>query len=109
MQSVKINPTLIFDLQNNSAFNFYGLFVSMELVSCLLAFSDQGCTGLYFIGTKHGFRGKGLAENLIRYVMRVISEQKTGKVILQAVQKAVPLYSRLGFSPQGKLIIFWKQ
>jgi len=35
--------------------------------------------------------------------------QKTKVVVLQAVQKAVPLYTRLDFKSQDKLIFFWKQ
>lgn len=109
MQSVKFNPALMIQLRNHPSFSAYGLFSSGELVSGLLTFYDALSIGLYFIVTKAGFRGKGLAETLIGNVLGTFSRQQSQKVVLQAVQKAVPLYTRLGFKPQGKLVIFWKR
>ena len=108
MQSVKMNPILAKEMIEKNAFGFYGLFAAGELVSGLLAYSDMITTGLYFIVTKRAFRGKGLAAELIRYVTSLY-RQKTNKVVLQATQKAVPLYARLGFSVCGKMVIFWKR
>lgn len=108
MQSVKINLALAKQLQMKNTFGFYGLFFEGELVSGLLTYSDTKTTGLYFIVTKPTCQGKGFAAQLIRYVTN-FCRQKKDKVVLQAVQKAVPLYSRLDFSSRGKLAIFWKR
>jgi len=108
LQSAKMNPVLAEEMNDKDAFSFYGLFAAGELVSGLLAFSDLNTTGLYFIATKRAFRGKGLAAGLIRHVTS-LCRQETNKVVLQATQKAVPLYTRLGFSVCGKMVIFWKR
>ena len=108
MQSVKFDPALMIQLCNNPSFSAYGLFSAGELISGLLAFTDSLSTGLYFIVTKTGYRGKGMAESLIENVLQMLFLQQTKKVVLQAVQKAVPLYTRLGFKSHGKLVIFWK-
>lgn len=107
MGSMKISETLVAELHQKDNFQFYGLFVAGEPVSCLLAYSDKKTTGLYFIATAPDFRGRGFAAALIRFAIRK-SFQKSGKVVLQAVQKAVPLYEKLGFATRGKLVIFWK-
>jgi ribosomal protein S18 acetylase RimI-like enzyme len=108
MQSVKIIPVLLNELQAKPPFNFYGLFVDDELVSGLLTYSVQKTSGLYFIVTKTGYRGKGLAKNVIGYAVNTLFGEGIEKVVLQAAQKAVPLYTQLGFLPHGKLVIFWK-
>ncbi|SHF38728.1 Acetyltransferase (GNAT) domain-containing protein [Mariniphaga anaerophila] len=108
MQSVKIAGSLLNELNKTEAVNIYGLFVENELVSGLLAFTEEKTTGLYFIVTKQQCRGKGLASDLIGYVLN-LCRQKSEMLVLQAVQKAVPLYSRLGFSAREKVVIFWKQ
>ena len=106
--TVKITNTLLEEFLANKSIDFYGLRIDDVLVSSLLAFSDQKVTGLYFIVTRPEFRGKGYAAELIRFAMEK-SFRKTGRVVLQAVQKAVPLYEKLGFTANGKLVIFWKR
>ena len=108
VQSVKIAASLTEELNRKKSVRIYGLFVSEELASGLLTFSDAKTTGLYFIVTKSTCRGKGFGADLIRYVLNLY-RSKSEKVVLQAVQKAVPLYEKFGFTPQGKLVIFWKQ
>ncbi len=108
MGSMKISETLAEELYKKNNFQFYGLFIADELVSCLLAYSDKITTGFYFIATSPRFRGRGYAAELIRFAMSK-SFQKSGKVVLQAVQKAVPLYEKLGFAVCGRLVIFWKR
>ena len=108
MQTLKMQPALMIEMHEKPAFHSYGLFSESELISGLLTYSGLQSTGLYFIVTRPDYRGKGLAEKLIQHVMHILFLQKIKKVVLQAVQKAVPLYTRLGFASQGKLIIFWK-
>lgn len=108
MQSVKMNPVLAEEMCEKDTFSFYGLFTEGELVSSLLSFFDLKTTGLYFIATKRAFRGKGFAAELIRQAIS-LCRKETNEVVLQATQKAVPLYTRLGFSACGKMVIFWKQ
>jgi len=109
MGSLKISPVLIHELAANKKMKFYGLYFRSELASIILTYTEKEISGLYFIATKSEYRGKKLSENLIKRVINLLFSQKTEKVVLQAVQKAVPLYTRLGFKPCGNLTIFWKQ
>ncbi len=110
MKAVKVDSHLFPELLHSPGTDIYGLFMDNELLSGLLSFSDNNQNaGLYFIVTKSGYRGKGLATEIIGSAVYSLFQQGIKKVVLQAVPKAVSLYTRLGFSPQGKLIIFWKQ
>ena len=107
-QNASLSVSLTKELNVKDGVGFYGLFFDGKLVSGLQTFSENQTTGLYFIATDAAFRGRGFATELIRQVMNN-SFGNSGELVLQAVQKAVPLYRRLGFSEEGKLVIFWKK
>ncbi len=109
LQSTNINLQVVGELAENSSLHFYGLFIENELVSGLLVFTQQKMAGLYFIVTKKQYRGNGLAASLIGFVLNELFYRGIEKVVLQAVQKAVPLYIRMGFTPCGEMVIFWKR
>jgi ribosomal protein S18 acetylase RimI-like enzyme len=108
VQNAPLSVSLTKELNAKNEVGFYGLFFDGELVSGLQTFSIDQTTGLYFIATNSAFRGRGFATELIRQVING-SLKNSNELVLQAVQKAVPLYRRLGFSEEGKLIIFWKK
>jgi ribosomal protein S18 acetylase RimI-like enzyme len=108
MTTLKIADDFFAELAQNPQFEFYGLFAENELVSGLVIFTENDIAGLYFIVTKSTFRGKGLAEILIRKTLKRLIEKGTESVVLQAVNKAVNLYSRIGFTAQKKLVILMK-
>lgn len=108
VQNAPLSASLTKELNVKEGFGFYGLFANGKLVSGLQTFSDNQTTGLYFIATNSAYRGRGFATALIRQVMGYYLKNSE-ELVLQAVQKAVPLYQRLGFSTEGKLIIFWKK
>jgi len=108
MKTIKIAEGFFAELAQNPEFEFYGLFAENELVSGLITFTECNVAGLYFIVTKEGFRGKGLAEFFIGKTLKRLFEKGTESVVLQAVNKAVSLYSRLGFTADGKLVILMK-
>ena len=110
MKGQVVNKELFQELSNFQSICMYGLFKGKELVSGLLSFTGSNkVAGLYFITTKLDFRGKGLAGVLIKNAAKLLFNNGAGKVVLQALPKAVPLYFRLGFSQKGELVIFWKQ
>jgi predicted GNAT family N-acyltransferase len=108
MRNLKIRDNFFTTLAKESGFKFYGLFAENELVSALLVFTENGVGGLYFIVSKAAWRMKGLAGNLIRKTLARMFENGTENVVLQAVNKAIPLYSRIGFQSTGKLVILMK-
>ena len=108
MTTAKIADGFFAELAQNPQFQFYGLFAENELVSGLVTFTEKQISGLYFVVTKERFRGKGLAEILIGKTLNHLFEKGTERVVLQAVNKAVNLYSRIGFTAQGKLAILMK-
>jgi hypothetical protein len=105
MRNLKIRDNFFITLAKEPGFEFYGLFAENELVSALLVFTENGIGGLYFIVSKTAWRMKGLAGNLICKTLSRMFENGTENVVLQAVKKAIPLYSRIGFQPTGKLVI----
>ncbi|MCA1759831.1 MAG: GNAT family N-acetyltransferase [Bacteroidales bacterium] len=108
LETTRISATLANELNAKENCKLFGLFVSGKMVSCLSTFADSKTTGLYFIVTDSAFRGQGFAAALISEVM--YSCQKNSELlVLQSVQKAVPLYQRLGFTTEGKMVIFWKK
>jgi ribosomal protein S18 acetylase RimI-like enzyme len=108
LESTKISATLAHELNAKENCKLFGLFVSGKMVSALLTFTDNKTTGLYFIVTDSAFRGQGFATELISEVMHSCLKNSE-RLVLQAVQKAVPLYQRLGFTTEGKMVIFWKK
>jgi len=109
LASVRITRELVQDLARSPAFEIYGIFDNDELISGLSSFSRHQTTGFYFIVTRHDKRGKKHATSLINAVINLCAKKGIKKFVLQAVNKAIPLYSRIGFAPEGKLVIFWKK
>jgi len=105
MRSLKMPELLFGDLLDYPGFEFHGLYVENKIVSGLIVFTGNNTSGLYFIVTKAIHRGKGLAENLIIKTLLQLFEKGTENVVLQAVNKAVPLYTRIGFESTGKLVL----
>jgi len=108
MTTTKIAEGFFVELSQNPQFEIYSLFTDNELVSGLVSFTENQISGLYFVVTKERFRGKGLAEIFIGKTLKQLFEKGTESVVLQAVNKAVSLYSRIGFTAQGKLVILMK-
>lgn len=108
MRNLKIGVNFFITLAKEPRFKFYGLFAENKLVSALLVFTENGIGGLYFIVSKTASRGKGLAEFLIRKTLARMLENGTENVVLQAVSKAIPLYSRIGFQSTGKIVILMR-
>ena len=108
IQNAPLSVSLTKELNAKVGVGLYGLFVDGKLVSGLQTFSNNQTTGLYFIATNSNYRGRGFATELIRQVMGTCLKNSK-ELVLQAVQKAVPLYQRLGFTKEGKLVIFWKK
>ncbi len=110
MMNLKVNREIFQELVQHAGIDIYGLFIGDELASGLLAYSGLNkVAGLYFITTKLGYRGKGLAAGITGYAVKSLFGQGIGKVVLQAMPKAVTLYTRLGFIHRGELVIFWKK
>ncbi len=108
LQSTPIRKELVEELASKANFNFYGLFIHGELKSGLLCYLKNNVAGIYFVVTQKKSRGIGLAAELIRFSITELLNKNVKKVVLQAVQKAVPLYQRLGFISCGEVGIFWK-
>ncbi len=108
MTTTKIADSFFAELAQNPQFEIYGLFTENELVSGMVTFTENHTAGLYFVVTKECFRRKGLAAIFIGKTLKQLFEKGTERVVLQAVNKAVNLYSRIGFTAEGKLVILMK-
>jgi len=105
MRTLKLPEMLFATLAINPKFEFFGVYAEDMIVSGLIVFTENRTSGLYFIVTKASYRGKRLAENLIFKTLQQLFEKGTESVVLQAVNKAVPLYARIGFKTKEKLVI----
>ena len=56
---------------------------------------------MYNLGTAAHTRGKGLGAKLAREAMKIAKSAGYRWMVLQSSPKAIPLYTRLGFSPTG--------
>ncbi len=107
LTSVKITTELLVQLARDPGVEIFGMEENKQLISALLCFTKEQTTGLYFIVTDRRKRGEGRASALIQTAIEKLSALGTTHFVLQAVNKAVPLYTKKGFKPTGKLAIFW--
>lgn len=110
LKKQKVEIDLFQELVSYDEIEFHGLFYNSRLVSGLLSYADKyNVTGLYFITTLSGCRGKGFATALITRVVRELFQTGSNKIVLQAFSQAIVLYTKLGFSITGELLVFFKQ
>lgn len=108
MNDARVDANLFLKLACDGSCTFYCLRIKAIIVVSALVFSSAQYAGLYFIATKPEFRGRGYAEQLIRYLVNYLFSEGKEKVVLQSVRKAVSLYTQIGFRSSGKLAVLRK-
>lgn len=69
--------------------------------------SGEGVLGLYNIATAPGHRRRGYAEAITRHAIDEASKVKTPEsIVLQSTSMGMPLYSRLGFKPVTRILVY---
>jgi GNAT superfamily N-acetyltransferase len=68
---------------------------------------SHGVIGVYNIATMPGFRGRGVAEAITRFVIaEAQGEAGAQPVILQSTAMGYRMYKKLGFRESGRLLVF---
>jgi len=72
-----------------------------------VSYGEAGWIGLLIVNPES--RGQGIGAILMRAAIDYLEKEGTGAIWLEAVEKAVPLYKRLGFREEFDSLRFFKQ
>jgi ribosomal protein S18 acetylase RimI-like enzyme len=84
-----------------SQLGVYVVYRGDEPVSTATLLQSAGVGGIYWVGTREAWRGKGYAEACTRAVANAGFEAGARVIALQATRMGEPLYRRLGFRIVG--------
>jgi len=80
-----------------------------ELAGTSMVYIDEdGVAGIYMVGIKEKFRGKGLGKRLVGACMKSIADKGIDKCYLQSTRMGLGLYKGLSFKETDKYLIFCK-
>lgn len=82
-----------------------GLYLSYrdELpVGSAIIYRTGSVAGIHFVGVPYEFKGRGIATEIMKWVLQKCKETECGTLTLQASDAAVNIYKRLGFIEQFK-------
>jgi ribosomal protein S18 acetylase RimI-like enzyme len=80
-----------------------------ELAGTSMVYIDEdGIAGIYMVGIKEKFRGRGLGKQLVVACMKSIAEKGIDKCYLQSTRMGLGLYKGLNFKETDKYLIFCK-
>jgi ribosomal protein S18 acetylase RimI-like enzyme len=67
---------------------------------------DGGVAGIYFVGTRPRFRGRGLGAAITAHAMALAAEAGAGTAVLGASPMGRPVFERLGFTTVATIRVF---
>ncbi|MBI5310208.1 MAG: GNAT family N-acetyltransferase [Actinobacteria bacterium] len=80
-----------------------------EAIACaLFLMLDDGDLAVYFVATKPGSRSRGLGRTVMQAGLREGAARGCTTTSLQASEKGVPLYLKLGYRDLGRKINLWE-
>ncbi len=76
-------------------------------VACACYCGSQDAVGLYGVATLPEEQGRGIGESLVRWILEE-AYQETGleRFVLEANERATPLYRRIGFRPIARVAVY---
>lgn len=76
-------------------------------VACACYRESQDAVGLYGVATLPEEQGRGIGESLVRWILEE-AHQETGleRFVLEANERATPLYRRIGFRPIARVAVY---
>ncbi|MEJ2762948.1 GNAT family N-acetyltransferase [Photobacterium sp. MCCC 1A19761] len=88
--------------------HYIGVYDGKPVATASCFFSD-GVVGVYWVSTKPDFRGKGIAQKMMRVILRDALRDGYQVAILQSSEQGFPLYQKLGFTQFCKNIRYeWR-
>lgn len=95
-----IDPTLEHDQMDYERIHYVGYLDQQPVVTGRINGSDQ-IWRLERVATLKNYRGRGLAKNLLKFILAKAKEQHIDKVELDAQTTAQTFYNKLGFETVG--------
>lgn len=83
-------------------------YTNNEPVSTMLICKNAKTAGLYMIGTLEKCRGKGYGTEIVRFALQRVAQDGISECVLQATKQGSNMYKQLGFTENGKFLIYWK-
>jgi len=77
--------------------HYYLGFLNGKPVASSVLFDGEGAAGIFYIGTIHKVRKKGIAKTMVYHVLSEAKKKKYHISILQASEMGYPMYKKIGF------------
>lgn len=87
-------------------FGFFLAFLENEPVAAAMSFSSGASAGLYLVSTVEKYRGNGFGAEITASAIEHLKSRGISEIHLQATSPGQPVYTKLGFSQEGKIHVF---
>lgn len=81
----------------NLDFHYYLGFFNGTPVASSILYKGDGAGGIFYIGTLHEARGKGIAKTMVYHLLNEAKNKGYAISVLQASEMGYPLYKKIGF------------
>jgi GNAT superfamily N-acetyltransferase len=107
MTSNKIKENIFEQLFLKEDFNLYLVLENGIPVATGLAFITDNICGIYMIATLDDHRRKGYGSAVTKHCINTAHQKGITNIVLQASQKGVSIYEKMGFSKHCEFNILW--
>lgn len=103
MNNKNLNRNIFNSLLLSERCIFFTGYYLAKPVSTAMLYIDKGVAGIYLVATDESFRGNGFACSIMSHVLAKAYNAKCTKIVLQATNKGVSLYEKIGFIHDGNI------
>lgn len=82
-----------------------GYFQENEIIGILTIMKNENVAQLRGMAVSEDFQGKGIGKLLIERAEEILQNDKISKIWMNAREKAVPFYERLGYKIEGEIFM----
>jgi ribosomal protein S18 acetylase RimI-like enzyme len=93
-------------LPRDSAWHAYVAYIDGQAAATTQLVVSEEVAGLYYVGTREAFRGRGLGEAVTRHAVRQGADLGCDMASLQASPQGYPVYKRIGFKDVAYYVTF---
>lgn len=104
--NTSIHYGLFTRLLTDPDFGFFLAFLDHEPVAAAMSFSSGSSAGLYLVSTVEKYRGNGFGAAITASAIEHLKSRGVSEIHLQATVPGQPVYTKLGFSQEGKIHVF---
>ena len=81
--------------QGNSLRHYIAYYNGYPSSVCTLFLGMKGIAGIYFVATRPEYRGKGIATDLVNYVLNIAKNERLNTSVLQATDMGFSAYKKM--------------